>query len=210
MTAPRAPSQTIPRLRVLFIGLVLLLIRMGQKFGPCNAQLSGKTRIPRNSTLTTAITTTRSIIGLDLPKNSQVQLSGLLRRYLSGRLCHSSVLPASFSIIFTIKWYVSFTFVLFFFKSLTNLPFIFSNYLQPIKTTKPADNERRTLGSDVGRENGLGLRRFFFFHFIIHLSCNTIIFIIYLRVLCINILKFESQIWLENRDENSYQIIMKN
>ena len=106
-------ASTLPiRLRVLFIGLVLLLIWMGQKFGPCNAQLSGKTRIPRNSALTTAITTTCSIIGLDLPKNSQVQLSGLLRRYLSGWLCHSSVLPASFSTIFTIKWYVCFTFFL--------------------------------------------------------------------------------------------------
>ena len=103
------------RLRVLFIGLVLLLIWMGQKFGPCNAQLSSKTRIPQNSTLTMAIMMTRSIIGLDLPKISQVQLSGLLQRYLSGWLYHSSVLPASSSTIFTIKWYVCFTFVLSFF-----------------------------------------------------------------------------------------------
>ena len=29
-----------------------------------------------------------------------------------------------------------------FFKSLTNLPFVFSNYLHPLKTTKPADDER--------------------------------------------------------------------
>ena len=98
----------IQLLRVLFIGLVLLLIRMGQKFGPCNAQLSSKTRIPQNSTLTTAITTTRSIIGLDLPNNLQVQLSGLLRHYLLGRLCHSST-------IFTIKGTFIFLFFVFFF-----------------------------------------------------------------------------------------------
>ena len=69
---------------VLFIGLILILIWMGQKFGPCNTQLSSKTQIPRNSALTTAITMTCSIIGLDLPKNLQVQLSGLLWGYLSG------------------------------------------------------------------------------------------------------------------------------